>query len=78
MAADTRSCWEKVRTGYYRDKSLAEFKSDALAHVGLTVHHKGEKAFKLAWDLASSYHGAGAHLQALIHLKSLAELLLTD
>ena len=78
MAPDNRSCWEKARTGYYRDKPLGEFKVDALAHVGLTGHQKGEKAFTLAWDLASSYHGVGAHLQALIHLKSLADLLLTD
>jgi hypothetical protein len=78
MAADNGSCWEKARTGYYRDKPLGEFKSDALAHVGLTGHAKGEKAFKLAWDLATSYHGEGSHFRALIHLKELADLLLAD
>jgi len=55
-----------------------EFRTDALAYVGLAGHAKAEKAFQLAWDLAVSYHGPESHYRALIQLKSLADLLLSD
>jgi hypothetical protein len=45
------SCWELARSGYY-DTHAEEFKSDALAHVGLTNNPWAKHAYDLAVNMA--------------------------
>jgi len=60
---------DRIIGGYYENDR--QFKTDALAFVGLTNHPKAEKAFEIAWE-----HGhAEGYGNVLCWLEELADLL---